>query len=243
MNTPLKFIGIGSAFNTALGNTSAFLVCGDTFVLFDCGENIFERVQRGGLIDGHKEVKVFITHNHPDHIGSLGTLIFFCYFLKGLKAEIYGTKSLVEILTLSGVKPEFYTFVDIFETPEVPTYTIKPVLGGQTYRISPIQTKHYPILTSVGYYVKEEATGVSFYYSGDSREIPEIIRNAFLEGKITYLYQDTCWLDYDDNAHLSYKKLCAAIDKRREFVYIMHTDPNFNYEKAIHDGFKIAGKK
>ena len=35
----LKFIGMGSAFNTGLGNTSAYIKKEDRMLLIDCGYN------------------------------------------------------------------------------------------------------------------------------------------------------------------------------------------------------------
>ena len=37
----LKFLGRGSAFNTAEGNTSAYHIIDNTLILFDCGETVF----------------------------------------------------------------------------------------------------------------------------------------------------------------------------------------------------------
>jgi len=240
-NEILKFIGVGSAFNTGFGNTSAFFMCGETMILFDCGESVFGRIQGSELMDGVKSLKVFITHNHPDHVGSLGSLIFFCYFCKKIPVEVYGDQDLYSILKMTGVKDEQFSFKNISENfPK--TFSFTPLIGNLEYKITPVVTKHADNLFCVGYHVKETNSEVSFYYSGDSSEIPSSVLNAFLHGHITCLYEDTSWLDYEGNVHLSYKKLCSVIDTRRDSVYIMHTDNNFNLEKAVHDGFKIAGK-
>ena len=41
----LKFIGTGSAFNQDLGNTSAYIKDGETLLLIDCGETVFQRIK------------------------------------------------------------------------------------------------------------------------------------------------------------------------------------------------------
>jgi hypothetical protein len=51
----------------------------------------------------------------------------------------------------------------------------------------------------------------TFYYSGDSNNISEKIINKMNQGKISEIYQDTCGLDYDGNAHLSLRKLCEKV--------------------------------
>lgn len=240
----LNFTGIGSAFNTAFGNTSAYFICGDQLVMFDCGENTFTRIQNTNFFDGIKKIHVFITHDHPDHIGSLGTLIFYCKYILKIDIHVYGDLGLLSNLNSSGVSLSFFQFHNILlNMADRPVFEIRPVLGDVCYKISPIWVKHHPDLNCLGYHIKEEQSGKSCFFSGDSCEIPECILKAFLEGWITYLYQDTSWLDYKDSVHLSYKKLCQLIDNRRSNVYIMHLDQNFNINKAQADGFKIAGRE
>ena len=77
----LKFIGIGSAFNTKLGNTSAYIKENGVLLLLDCGELTFDRILNMNLLDDVNEVHVAVTHCHPDHIGSLGSFIFYCHFI------------------------------------------------------------------------------------------------------------------------------------------------------------------
>jgi len=67
----LKFIGIGSAFNTKLGNTSAYIKQNGVLLLIDCGELTFDRILKMNLLDDVNEVHIAVIHTHPDHIGSL----------------------------------------------------------------------------------------------------------------------------------------------------------------------------
>lgn len=48
----ISFIGRGSAFNTELGNTSAFVKKGNTLLLIDCGGTVFHRLQELNMFDG-----------------------------------------------------------------------------------------------------------------------------------------------------------------------------------------------
>jgi len=41
----LKFIGSGSAFNTKLGNNSAYYKEGNQMLLIDCGSNILQYIR------------------------------------------------------------------------------------------------------------------------------------------------------------------------------------------------------
>jgi hypothetical protein len=53
--THLKFIGTGSAFNTNLGNTSAYIKYDNDLLLIDCGESIFERLIKNDILN--KDIK------------------------------------------------------------------------------------------------------------------------------------------------------------------------------------------
>lgn len=80
----LKFLGTGSAFNTKLGNTSAYLMNNDksAILLFDCGETVFSKLKP--ILEKNKNISEFticITHSHSDHIGSLPTLLYYLYYM------------------------------------------------------------------------------------------------------------------------------------------------------------------
>ena len=80
----LKFLGTGSAFNTKLGNTSAYLLNNDksAMLLFDCGETVFSKLKP--ILEKNKNISEFticITHSHSDHIGSLPTLLYYLYYM------------------------------------------------------------------------------------------------------------------------------------------------------------------
>lgn len=80
----LKFLGTGSAFNTKLGNTSAYLLNNDksAMLLFDCGETVFSKLKP--ILEKNKNINEFticITHSHSDHIGSLPTLLYYLYYV------------------------------------------------------------------------------------------------------------------------------------------------------------------
>lgn len=235
----LRFIGVGSAFNTSLGNSSAFLDYGKDKIIFDCGETVFAALNGSEFWTGHNTV--FTTHNHPDHVGSLGTFIFYAFYIKKDKPTVYGNADLKVILNLMGVRDEFFNFIDI-KTIKTVTLEQKGVLKDGCV-IAPIANKHAKDISSVGYVVKELNSGTLFYYSGDESDIPDLVYRKFTEGKINYLYVDASWLDYPDNIHMSYKKLCEKFPKSRERIYLMHLDNNFNVDKALTDGFKLAGRE
>lgn len=77
----LKFLGRGSAFNREEGNTSAYIKTKDCFFLIDCGELVYDEIEKRRLINENiKSVNILITHLHGDHAGSLSSFIFWCYY-------------------------------------------------------------------------------------------------------------------------------------------------------------------
>ncbi|MDK2600591.1 MBL fold metallo-hydrolase [Bacillus stercoris] len=79
----LNFIGTGSAFNTKLGNNSAFIKKDNSLFLIDCGSTTFSRLKETGLLEDVEKVFVLLTHTHADHVGSLGDLILYGYYSMG----------------------------------------------------------------------------------------------------------------------------------------------------------------
>ena len=77
----LQFLGRGAAFNPKEGNNSAYVIENNQLFLIDCGESIFERIMENGLLDKIDGINVMITHTHSDHVGSLGTLTMYSYYI------------------------------------------------------------------------------------------------------------------------------------------------------------------
>ena len=75
----IKILGSGSAFDIEKTNSS-FLVDDK---LVDWGYNVFTKLRKENIdVD-----KVFITHTHFDHIGSLETLAYYNFFIRKIKTK------------------------------------------------------------------------------------------------------------------------------------------------------------
>lgn len=227
----LQFIGCGSAFNTALGNNGAFIKKENELFMIDCGSSTFERLQRAQLLDGVDTVHVLMTHTHPDHIGSLGDLIFYGYYVMGEFAKpsihVYAPDKLKvrEILRLMAVKDEQYGFHVANEGE----------LMGMKYES--FEVNHVPELNAYAYLL--EIDDQTIYYSGDCSEIPAAILEKL--GDIDAFYQDTSKLDYPGNVHLSLRKLTELIpEELRGKVHCMHLDNQFDSEEAKGLGFQVV---
>lgn len=233
----LKFIGSGSAFNTKLGNNSAFIKKDKELLLFDCGSSIFERIIHNTLLDGIEKLYILITHLHPDHVGSLGDLIFYTYYKKNFKAiVIYPDYSKIKTYLgtfgicsqLESEKEHFYTFSYHWEQ-------VIPDLQIQSHLIS-----HKREIQSYCYLLIPKGEP-AIYYSGDGYVIDNSILKQLSEGSISALYQDTSGIDYEGNPHLSITKLASLIPVEfRNKVWCMHLDEYFSIEDAKALGFNVV---
>ena len=231
----LKFIGTGSAFNTKLGNTSAYIKENNTLLLLDCGKLTFDRILSLNILSDVNEIHIAVTHAHPDHIGSLGSLIFYCYFVKKIKPIFHSAdiKSF-ELLDIMGVTHEHCYLYNCIsdQVADIKNLNLQLLF---------IPTKHVKELISFGILFLNLITRENAYYSGDSYEIPKSILRGLECGELNYLYQDTCKADYAGNVHLSLRRLVEVIPEGlRGKIYIMHTDENFDFDKAKELGFNVA---
>jgi ribonuclease BN (tRNA processing enzyme) len=233
-NGPLSFIGTGSAFNHNLGNNSAYLKRNSTLLLIDCGGTVFHRIQNLNLLQDVERLYVVITHMHPDHVGSLGDLIFYTYYMMKLKTTVIypDLDSLAELLTALGVTKEFYTTENIENDLLLKN-------ADMEVKLECIPQEHTSTLNSYGYLI--ELDNLILFYSGDSKSIPEIILHKLYNNEIAFLYQDTCSYDAPNIPHLSLNKLSQIIDENlRRKVYCMHLDNAFDETKAKSIGFNVV---
>lgn len=181
----LKFLGIGSAFNTDLGCSSAYRIIseGKKLQLFDCGEDVFKKIKDMNLLDDIEEIVIYNTHLHSDHVSSLGSLIFYCYYIKNITPKIItgNIESMEMFLRITGC----FDFCEISH--------------GDSF----IKVKHVPQIDFYGFKLPI-CDDKYIYYSGDCSEI----NYEILEDKncIEY-YQDVCYHDYESNPHLNYKQI------------------------------------
>lgn len=240
----LKFVGTGSAFNTALGNNSAYIKEGNKLFLIDCGSANFHRMKESGFLDDVEEIHVYVTHTHADHVGSLADLIFYMYYCKGEhkpRVTVYAVGS-IEInlyLELNGVKEDTYN-KDFH-------YKYHPFNEEDTVEIDEMEisfvaykTSHVEELPSYGL-VMGNRIDERAVYTGDTNMLSININKAFEEEVLCYLYVDTCSQDYEGNVHLSLLKLHQTVkQEHRHKVWCMHLDEKFDKELAKSLGFNVA---
>lgn len=230
----LSFIGSGSALNTTLGNNSAFIKKEESILLIDCGSTTFSRMQSLNLLEDIKSIFVLLTHRHPDHIASLGDLIFYAHYI--LKARISvitpDAENVAKLLEYMGVQRDLYDLIKL--TKE---YKLKNTDFEIDITFVPVQ--HVAEMDCFGYIIQYNTC--SIFYSGDSKNIPFRILQLFEKQDIDYIYQDICSYDYPENPHMHIDKLCKAIQgKDRNRVYCMHYDENFDRAQVLQIGFNLV---
>lgn len=236
----LRFIGIGSAFNTDLGNTSAYIKKEDRMLLIDCGGTVFHELQKQKLLEGVNHIYIIITHTHLDHVGSLGEVIFHFYYLQGKKAIIiYPHKEhIMKFLESIGVSEEMYELLS--RNQENQEINIQDQYFGEV-NIRHIPVTHVETIEAYGFILKVQ--GETIYYSGDANTLPCEVIQGLQEEKIDAIYHDTCGLDYEGNSHMSLRRLKEVVGETyRSKVYCMHLDKYITEKEILKEGFRVVGR-
>lgn len=246
-NDRLFFLGRGSSFNTTEGNTSAYYKDKENrfMLLVDCGESVFSKIKENNILKGIDEIVILITHLHPDHVGSLGTLIYYCNYILNIKPTIINgrkierdifSEQLESFLKLQGIDNSLYNHIET-------EYLVK---DNRKIKINSIEISHYPKMVSRSFkiwlnYGKQEEY---IYYSGDTNCCDSILENVKNKNCVK-LYVDTCLAEYEGNVHLSLSKLCRKIKNKedRKKINCMHIDTNELIAIAKAEGFKVVELK
>jgi ribonuclease BN (tRNA processing enzyme) len=239
----LKFLGNGSAFNTTKTNTSAYFTIDNTLYLIDCGCNVFDKIVNENILSGIKYVNIFITHTHPDHVGSLGNLLFLCSKVEGIIPVIYTHKEIImyvnRFLTSQGLIPDTnYLLHDC----SIIHNDFKYKHNNLSITISASLTHHTNEIPSCLFliYIKDElnpGNNTTYLYTGDLSDqyINLINRNI---NTINKIYVECAKSDYN-HIHVSIKALKEKIPQEyRDKIYCMHIEDDGEY--ITKEGFNVV---
>jgi len=232
----LKFLGRGAAFNPKEGNNSAYFVEENQLFLIDCGESIFERLFETGLLQNVESVNLMITHTHSDHIGSIGSLAMYSFYVLHKPINIILPKDAKHLANiekvLSGfyVEEQMYSYID--ETSLDNKYT---TFNNIRY----IETNHRDDLNCYGL-LFNTSDGI-VYFSGDTKEL-KVAKSLIDSGeKIDKMYIDTTTDNYPGNVHVYIGDIEKTIpDEMKDRVYCMHINNDKCIEQAKDLGFNVV---
>ncbi len=210
----LTFLGIGAAFNPAMDNSNAFFSYKKEFFLLDCGETTFGKIYNLKEFVEAEQISVMVTHLHCDHVGSLASLISYCYYVLNKPVlVVHPLDTIVKLLSLMGIKRENYTYKTLYPNT------------NEVY-FEPIEVDHVPDMRCFGYVV--QAGSLSFYYSGDAISIPQSVLERFRSKEIEHIYQDTSLEKSNHPTHGSLADLEGIFSlEERARVFCMHLDSDF----------------
>lgn len=231
------FLGRGSDFYDEEGNTSAFFIENNKMVLIDCGETVFGKILENELLNGINDINVMITHLHPDHVGSLASLIFYCYYRKQILPNIIVDENikymshLKILLGILGVNPGMYKIKNTKDLCE---------RFDNFEFINFIQTKHQSGMNCYG--IEFLTKDGMIYYSGDSNNLDYINKIISSGEVINTIYTEATFIeDYVGSPHTSLRMLDKDIpEDLRKKVFCMHFDDENVIEKAIELRFNVV---
>ena len=235
----LTFLGRGCSNNISQGNNSAYFIENNELFLIDCGESVFAKIKSNNLLESTSTVNGMITHTHSDHIGSLGTLILYCYFNIKVKVNIILPREALHkddiknLAKIFGCTDEMYDIVDEEEYDnKYKTFT----------KIRYKQTEHVSQICSYG--ILFDTTDGLVYYSGDTKEVNNIKQMISSGEKIDKIYMDTTTANTPNNVHLYIGYLNEEIpNELKNKVYCMHFNNDECIEVARRYGFNVVDIK
>lgn len=232
----LQFLGRGAGFNPKEGNNSAYFIENNQLFLIDCGENIFEKLVNNNLLEDIDSINLMITHTHSDHIGSLGTLAMYSYYILRkplniiIKRYAKHLPSIEKILEGFGCTSAMYNYVDE-EKYDNRFENFQSVRYMETSHCDEINCYGLLFATSNGL----------VYYSGDTREI-ETVKFLISSGQnIDKLYIDTTTANFPGNVHLYIGILKEKIPEEfKNKIFCMHVNNDQCIEEAKNAGFNVV---
>ena len=231
----LLFLGRGSSFNTSEGNTSAYFIDKNELFLIDCGESIFERIIEKGLLNDVDCVNVMITHTHSDHVGSIGSLIMYCYYVIKKNVNIIISRDslykddIIDLIRIFGCTSDMYRIVYEDEYNDYDMFN----------SINFVKTNHVKEIPSYG--ILFDTNNGIVYYSGDTSDLNNVSDLINSDLDIDKIYVDTTSSDVVNNVHVFIGNLNELVSKSlKKRVYCMHINDKKCIDMVMEYGFNVV---
>ncbi len=232
----INFLGRGSAFNPKEGNNAGYFIQNDELFLIDIGEDVFSKLIEQNVLENINQINLMITHTHSDHIGSIGSLIAYSYYILNKPVNIILPKKAKHLPNIQSILDAFGIHKDWYSYVTEKRYDNKYESFDS---IRYVETSHTNALNSYGLIFTTKEGIV--YYSGDTNET-RIIEELINSGeKIDKIYIDTTNLNYEDNPHLYIGFLKEKIPNDMvDRVYCMHLNSDECTKEASEYGFNVV---
>lgn len=234
----LKFLGTGNGFCKSLTNTCAYYKENDKILIIDCGETVISKIIDNKLFNNVKDVYFVFTHTHSDHIGSLGSTIFYLYFIKKIRVNIVINDELL-------YKDDIITLLKIFGT----TTEMFSIVNSSQIILSFNSVNKFEFLKNrhvsevVSYAIKIiDNKNKSYYYTGDSCDY-DLLKSIVKDKSLARAYVD-CSVCEREKTHLQISKIIEIVPSSiRNKIYCMHFLSKEAIIVSIRNGFKVTTKR
>lgn len=227
----INFLGIGSAWNIKEDNTSAYIKKDNKMILIDCGETIARNIIENNILENISELYILISHTHSDHIGSLGTLLFYSTYNKKILNRIV----LPDDEEYENNLKEYLRLVEISSEIEyVDSSFLKKKFNLKTFKF--LKATHVESLPCYCFVFEDEEDII--YYSADNSNIDYI--KHYIQFDNSTIYTEVCNNSNLQNEHLYLpylEKTLSMLERKR--IFLMHIDEFINLEDLINKGFNI----
>lgn len=227
----IEFLGIGSAWNINEDNTSAYIKKDSKMILIDCGESIARKIIKEDILSGVNELYILISHTHSDHIGSIGTLLFYSKYKKNIINRIVVPKDEVFISNLK----EYVRLVDISTEVEfVEEKFLKDKFNFINFSI--LKANHVKNLPCYCFLLEDNENLI--YYSADNNNIEYI--KKYIKYPKAQIYTEICDNPNLKDEHLLLKILEDTVNiNERKRIFLMHINEVLDTVQLRQKGFNI----
>lgn len=208
----LKFLGNGSAFSKT--HTSSYFIYDDDIYFLDISMYNVDKAM-SLKPEKYRNIYIFITHMHDDHVGGIGLFIEKLYFLKGrrpiicIPRELFG--DMFVYLKTIGIRRDMYK--------------MNARNMGQYYKVYKVD--HAPELKDKCFGYKFEIGNESFIYTGDTNSLEPFMNDMAGTNELyTECATTKSPVHFDLETHLN--DLLEIYNSGTK-VYLMHID---NEEKV-----------